>query len=265
MISLDGLRPDAITSGYAPTLHKLALSGATTFKAQTVQPSVTLPAHTSMVTGLVPQHHGVTWNDDTTPTSVQVSLTTIFDVAARVGFTSALFVGKSKLSPLAHQGSPTYASIPTRGDLWWADTVGAKVVTYLSRESKPNLMFIHLPDIDVVGHQHGWMSDEYLNAVRHADSVVANIWQALKLAFGSKLTLIVTADHGGFGYGHASGSPFDTAIPWIAWGNGVTAMTLFTSVRTIDTGPTVLWLLGVSSPADWDGVPVKSAFPTLAP
>src|SRR4051812_28648410 len=65
LISIDGLRPDAITSN-APTLLRIAKEGAATASAQTVLPSLTLPAHTSMVTGLTPEHHHVDWNDDVT-------------------------------------------------------------------------------------------------------------------------------------------------------------------------------------------------------
>lgn len=262
VISLDGLRPDAIAEAPAPTLKQLAKEGAFTLSAKTVSPTATLPAHTSMVTGLTPQHHGITWNDDTTSNPRQVAITTVFDFTALEGYTSALFVGKSKLRPLIHPGAPTKASIPP-SDLWYADTVGAQVLAYLQVASpKPNFIFIHLPDIDVAGHAHGWMSPEYLAAVRHADSVVARIWEALKQTYGADLTLIVTADHGGSGFGHADGTYLDSTVPWIVWGKGVTPQTL-SGVRVVDTGPTVLWLLGLAQPPDWDGVPVKSAFPTL--
>src|SRR5437763_1437554 len=66
LISLDGLRPDAVTPTNMPTVARLAKEGAATANAQTVLPSLTLPAHTSMLTGLVPDRHGITWNDDTT-------------------------------------------------------------------------------------------------------------------------------------------------------------------------------------------------------
>ena len=264
VISLDGLRPDAITAANAPTLARLATEGAAATNAQTVLPSLTLPAHTSMVTGLVPQRHGITWNDDTTPPE-PVDLITIFDFTKQAGYTSAMFVGKSKLLPLVHPGAPTKASIPPIGEIWLAEKVGAQVLAYLSVATpRPNLMFIHLPDIYLAGHGYGWMSAPYFAAVRHTDSVVANIWQALKQTFGSDLTLIVTADHGGSGNGHSDGSSLATTIPWIAWGNGVTPRVASSDIRVVDTGPTVLWLLGLSPPSDWDGVPVKSAFPALA-
>ncbi|MSR06500.1 MAG: alkaline phosphatase family protein [Gemmatimonadetes bacterium] len=265
VISLDGLRPDAITAANAPTLMRLIQEGAATLTAQTVLPSLTLPAHTSMVTGLVPERHGITWNDDTSPPE-PVDLITIFDYATRAGYTSAMFVGKSKLIPLVHPGAPTKVSIPPVGQVWGSEIVSAQVREYLSAATaRPNLLFIHFPDIDAAGHAYGWMSTQYLAAVQHADSGVARVWQAAKQTFGSDLTLIVTADHGGVGGGHAEGSRLSTTIPWIAWGNGVTPKILSSDTRGVDTGPTALWLLGLSPPTDWDGVPVTSAFPALAP
>jgi arylsulfatase A-like enzyme len=174
-----------------------------------------------------------------------------------------MFVGKSKLIGLVHTGSPTTLDIPA-GGVWYADTVAAHVLAYLVKANpKPNLMFIHLPDIDIAGHTFGWMSPQYIAAVRHTDSVVTNIWLGLKQAFGSDLVLIVTADHGGSGFGHSDGTPLTRTIPWIAWGRNVSPRTLTTDVRAVDVGPTMLWVLGLTPPTDWDGVPVKSAFPTL--
>jgi arylsulfatase A-like enzyme len=50
-------------------------------------------------------------------------------------------------------------------------------------------------------------------------------------------------------------------IPWIAWGRGVKIGELSGSiVRTVDTASTVLWLLGVAEPTDWQGSPVLAAF-----
>ena len=106
------------------------------------------------------------------------------------------------------------------------------------------------------------MSTEYRAAVQHEDSIVALIWDAAKKTFGADLTFIVTADHGGDGFGHADGptNPLSRTIPWVAWGNGVKVQELTASIHNMDTGPTVLWLLGIDPPSGWDGVPVKSAF-----
>ena len=53
----------------------------------------------------------------------------------------------------------------------------------------------------------------------------------------------------------------DVTIPWIAWGRGVHRERLKdVPIRTFDTAATVLWLLGVNQPANWDGKPIVAAF-----
>src|SRR5688572_33228334 len=51
VVSVDGLRPDAIATYGAPTLQRLMREGSYTLSATTIDPSTTLPSHTSMLTG----------------------------------------------------------------------------------------------------------------------------------------------------------------------------------------------------------------------
>src|SRR5689334_7434800 len=62
VISLDGTRPDAILQAETPNLQALATGGGVDWEATTVLPSATLPAHTSMLTGLSVEQHGVDYN-----------------------------------------------------------------------------------------------------------------------------------------------------------------------------------------------------------
>src|SRR5215216_3740146 len=63
IISIDGLRPDAILLAPMPNLIGLMQKSAFSLGARTVFPSVTLVAHSSMLTGMCPSKHGVDWND----------------------------------------------------------------------------------------------------------------------------------------------------------------------------------------------------------
>ena len=80
VISVDGLRPDAIDAADARTLKSLIARGAYCPKAQTIRPSITLPSHTSMLTGLDFNRHGVVWNNYRSGYLVHP---TIFSVMAR--------------------------------------------------------------------------------------------------------------------------------------------------------------------------------------
>ena len=63
IISIDGLRPDLLIQAEAPNIRGLLKAGSYTFWARTVAEGYTLPAHASMLTGVSPQKHGITWNE----------------------------------------------------------------------------------------------------------------------------------------------------------------------------------------------------------
>ncbi len=263
VISIDGLRPDAISAAGATTMQRLIHEGAASLTAQTVLPSITLPSHVSMLTGVVPARHGISWNDDRIAQTGAVGVPTVFDQAREAGLTSAMFAGKSKLGHLLRAETRMQSGLPPRDSLWMADRVAANVVEFLRQARTAggaDVMFVHLPDADLAGHSNGWMSSKYLEAVRRADGAVAQIWQALRQAYDDDFTLIVTADHGGLGSNHNDGSPESTQIPWIAWGSGVRPQVLPAGIRIVDTAATVLWLLGLPAPAGWDGKAVMGAF-----
>src|SRR4051812_38689313 len=52
VISVDGLRPDAIEKYDAQTIKRLMREGRYSLNAQTITTSLTLPSHTSMLTGV---------------------------------------------------------------------------------------------------------------------------------------------------------------------------------------------------------------------
>ncbi len=47
-----------------PNLRGLMKRGAFTFWAETTDVAVTLPSHTSMLTGVTPEKHGIHWNSE---------------------------------------------------------------------------------------------------------------------------------------------------------------------------------------------------------
>jgi predicted AlkP superfamily pyrophosphatase or phosphodiesterase len=262
LVSIDGLRPDAIARFAAPTLQRLIDEGGYSLSARTIMPSTTLPSHTSMLSGEPPEEHGVFWNNVTGAKVDVVSFPTVFSVAREHGYHTAAFFSKAKFGPLQRPGTLDFSQAPGG---WFGRWSGARTVAdvraYLQSE-RPNLLFVHLPDPDAAGHASGWMSSAYGNAVRAADAALSQLVSVVDAAYGAgNYSLLVTADHGGHAYGHGTNDSQDVTIPWIAWGRGVhTGLLKDASIRTFDTAPTVLWLLGVEEPDAWDGSPVVDAF-----
>jgi arylsulfatase A-like enzyme len=260
IVSIDGLRPDAIEMFDAQTLRRLMREGAYSLEAETVYPSKTLPSHTSMLTGLTPAQHGITWNTDQTGEHGVVGVPTIFELARRKGFTTAAFFSKAKLRHLAKPGTLNHVQAPMGLSVYPATQTVEDATRYM-RFRRPNLTFIHIAEPDAAGHSFGWMSFAYRAAVRRADAGVSRIIASADATFGpGGYTLIVTADHGGNGRDHGSDHADDMQIPWIAWGAGVAPGELTTPIRTMDTAATALWVLGIGEPAVWSGQPVAAAF-----
>jgi predicted AlkP superfamily pyrophosphatase or phosphodiesterase len=262
LVSIDGLRPDAIAAYETPTLSRLVREGSYTLTASTILPSKTLPSHTSMLTGLPPERHGVLWNTVVTADADLLDLPTVFGVARARGYETAAFFSKPKFQPLQQPGTLDYSQAPGG---WFGGWSAARTVRDAAEhlaKTQPNLLFVHLSDPDNAGHRAGWMSEAYGRAVEDTDEAIADLLVAADAAYGAgEYTLIVTADHGGHGFDHGTDDPRDVLIPWIAWGRGVSQGHIRdVSVDTIDTASTVLWLLGVAEPADWPGAPVVSAF-----
>jgi len=267
LVSIDGLRPDAIERFSAATLQRLMQEGSYSLTARTIMPSSTLPSHTSMLSGEPPAEHGVLWNNVVSAQTDVAEFSTIFSIARDHGYRTAAFFSKAKFGALQRPGTLDYSQAPGGWfGRWSSDRTMADVRAYLLTQ-RPNVLFVHLSDPDRAGHSSGWMSERYGRAVRASDAAVADLMEAADEAYGlGNYSLLVTADHGGHAYGHGTDDPQDVTIPWIAWGRGVSAGVLTGEpIETFDTAPTVLWLLGLKEPDAWDGSPVTRAFHAPAP
>jgi predicted AlkP superfamily pyrophosphatase or phosphodiesterase len=259
VITIDGLRADAIAKANAPNLTDLIKEGSYTPSAKTVDPPKTLPSHTSLVTGLVPKKH-LTFINEWIEDMGYVEFDTIFTLAKKEGFSTAMFVGKDKLNFIAVPKSIDKLEVveysPTS-----VKEISNSFISYM-KENKPRMTLIHFPEPDITGHKQGWMSEEYLNALQRVDTELGNIINALKQAgIYEKTFLVITSDHGGKGKTHKGDHPDVTTIPWLAVGEGVKQdYSIKEKVYIYDTAPTVLKALGISPPQNIDGRVLEEIF-----
>lgn len=254
ILSVDGLRPDAITLAPMPNVLNLMKTSAWTLTAQTIFPSVTLPAHTSMLTGLCPSKHGVTWNDYIPENGIAQG-TDLFDLSHAAGLQNVMYVGKKKLQQVTDASNiDRFVFINDRDKIIMQDLLGDFPQDF-------GVLFIHFATTDDMGHEHGWLSPEQLSVIRRADEATGDLLAALDAkGLRDETLLIITADHGGHDKTHGSRLPEDMTIPWIASGPGIQAGELTAPVYTMDTAATAAYALGLPIPAEWDGVPVLQAF-----
>lgn len=261
IVSIDGLRPDAIEQFGAETLTRLMHEGSYSLSAMTIMPSKTLPSHTSMLTGVGPEVHGISWNSLKQDAPEYVEVSTVFDLAHEAGLSTAAFASKAKFRHLFRPGALDHGQAPPSNAVhWMATRTVADAVQYLGF-NQPNLLFVHIGEPDFAGHTMGWMGSVYGWAVQRSDAALARLLRAADQAFEEGgYTVIVTSDHGGHDHNHGSNASSDRTIPWIAWGKGINAGgQLMPGIRTMDTAATALWLLGIGVPEQWAGRPVMTA------
>lgn len=237
-----------------PNLLALIQNSAHSLTAQTVYPSITLVSHSSMLTGLCPDKHGVDWNDYE-PEKGYAKGFDLFDLAKAHGLQTAMYVGKEKMRHVTEPASTDIYELFDGRDVEIAEQIVADFPQDFG------LLFIHLPTTDRMGHRYGWLSERQLSAIQQADQALGKILTALDARnLRAETLIIITADHGGHGLTHGSDRVEDMTIPWIAAGPGIQPKQLETQVQTIDTAATAAFAVGLPIPPEWDGVPVYEAF-----
>ena len=237
VISVDGLSVDALVQlgrSDAPAIYRLLDGGAGTLNARTaVEQTVTLPNHTSMLTGrrIDAQRggHGVTWNEEVPGAVVPGQgrgVESVFDVVGRVGST-AMFAGKDKFALYERSWGDVIDEFEIDLD---SDRLVATVRDDLA-SSKRRLTFVHLALPDTVGHAAGWMSPTYLDAVKRTDVLVGELLATVDATprLSRRLVVVLTADHGGVAGVRDHGDTSALAnfrVPFVVWGPGIPAADL---------------------------------------
>jgi predicted AlkP superfamily pyrophosphatase or phosphodiesterase len=256
IISEDGLRADAVATLHLKWHDLMRQHGSYSDHALTIRDASTLPAHASMLSGVRPKVHGLTWNT-WRPREGYIKTPTIFTRAMDAGLTTAFFTGKTKLRHIVPPGSVGMYDRPG----YYCKKVAAEAATYLTTE-RPALAFVHFADPDELGHAKGWMSSAQRNAIANSDRCLGVIYEALeKSGLIDDTLIIVSADHGGHNHVHSGAKKIDREIPWIACGPGVREDYVITDPpSTMDTAATALYALGLPIPPDIEGKPRTDIF-----
>ncbi len=216
-----------------PTLHALMKSGSYARSMQPVNPTVTWPNHTSMVTGVAPAKHGLIANGQITgqrtgkvPTvefhadkTALVRVPTVYDRAHDAGLTTAemdwvaienaksidwsFFEQPVATSPLLQEmladGSLTQAELDgfKKGSQAYRDRLYTRGATYAIRHHHPNLVLLHLLALDSAEHAYGFDTMAGVNTAAFLDDRVKEVVDAVREAGDSdRTTFLIVSDHG---------------------------------------------------------------------
>jgi arylsulfatase A-like enzyme len=253
-----------------PHLERLAAEGIVFDQAASVAP-LTLPAHTSLFTGLLPLNHGVRDNADEPRGEAQ---TTLAEILLARGYRTGAFVGSVVLDPDRglEQGFDEYRGVHgnshpiTEHRERRANRVVAEAVSWLDTIGAARFfLWVHLYDPhrpydppEPYASIHA--GDPYIGEIAFADSQIGKLLEALERRTLLERTIVIVAgdhgeslgergerDHGIFLYENVLRVPLIVRVP------ALTPTRIGEVVRLTDVMPTVLDLLGLPVP-QLDGV-----------
>lgn len=237
LISVDGMSSDFYLRAdelglKIPNLRHLMKEGSYAEGVQSIMPSLTFPAHISLVTGVSPVKHGVVSNGIFDPGYRKgagpynfyedITARTLFDAVADKGLKSgSVWWPVTMSAPIAY-------NLP---DLEVTDVLRARLVLHLSSPEvralvpdpeaivgmggadeldglrtrialdflrrKPAFLAIHFTELDTAEHDHGPRSPEALAALEKTDAYIGEILATVREAgMEASTTVAVASDHG---------------------------------------------------------------------
>jgi predicted AlkP superfamily pyrophosphatase or phosphodiesterase len=237
LISVDGLMPSTYTGPQAealvPNIARVARAGVWADGVIGVLPTSTYPSHTTMITGVMPAEHGIVDNRILDPENRSngawywyardIKAPTLPAVAKARGLRTAginwpVTVGMDMdvLMPEFYRSPHPEALSLTRALSWprgliddmeavrgkpfgWlpADEDRAELSAYVIGKYDPNLMLVHLIELDSAQHTYGPGSPEALATVKKVDAAVGRIVESVRAAGRADRTnVVVFSDHG---------------------------------------------------------------------
>lgn len=277
---LEGFGQDSLKGGTMPVLSKLVKDGAVTWSAAGVNPALRLPTMASLVTGMPVEKHGITWNafEFSRGYSRSPSMFDYLDLSG--GRDSAIFYMDESLYQLARP--EPYTDYQLCGALR-PECNSDKIVSYIRQyvekatsghgyghaiPALPHLLVVHLPEAGRAGVAHGWSSKEYRQALQSVDAAMKSVLDIFKEHGLSNRTTVVVTSLSAPGTDISGEEPTTTAtpvVPWIISGVGIPHGQLIRQpVSIIDTGATVMRLLGLDTHMEWDSKPIEEIFHAAA-
>ena len=219
-----------------PTLRRLMTDGVSS-GVVTVYPSVTYPSHTSIVTGAYPARHGIVGNDIFDPNVLQnrewywfaraIQVETLWDAATRRQLTTAMVswpvaggagdYNAPEILKLGGKLTDTLALIKAnarpqglieeieradpalyaKGSKDETDDMRTRFAEYIIEKKRPQVMFVHLFDLDHFEHEAGPFTPEANAMLEKTDAYVARMLAAAERAGTlSETAVFIVSDNG---------------------------------------------------------------------
>ena len=285
LITIDTLRADALSSyggpAQTPTLDRLAAEGAR-FTFAHAHAVVTLPSHTSILSGLLPYEHGMR---DNSGFRVRAGTPTLATRLKARGFSTGAFVGgfpltkRFGLTPgfdvyddqMPETRGAVEISMPERP----AVDVVSRAVSWIGQQQAPFFGWVHLFDPHSPYHPpqdlaSTYASQPYYGEVAAVDRALTPLIDRVR-SLSRPTLVIVTADHGEslgdhgelthgmFAYEPTLRVPLIVASVFGQDDEPAGGIVVDTPVRHVDIVPTILDALGIERDAKLSGSSLREA------
>lgn len=235
IISFDAIdKKDFETLKEMPNFKYLIQNGAYCSNVKTIYPSLTYPAHTTIVTGKYPKNHGIINNVLLQPEKEcpdwfwyrkYIKGSTLYDLAKEKGLkTAALLWPVTAKANIDYNMPEIFPNRPWENQILTSFCSGSKLfqlivnnkfkhlrkgllqphldnfvtesALYLIKYKKPNLILIHLTDVDYFKHHYGCNDNRVKEALKRHDLRLGQIISLLnENKILNKSTIIVLGDH----------------------------------------------------------------------
>lgn len=262
LVIIDGLTSAAIEKAPTPTLDYLIQNGSFTPGVRTVSPSITLPSHFSIFTSLEPYSHGVLTN--TSLPTMSAAGQSLFGHVKSHGGTVSSFYSWDHLRNLALPGTMDHSFFLRQRQKQDLIELAGIAACHILHE-KPDFCFVYFEWTDIIGHRFGWMSRQYLEALKMVDRALGMIVEGIVREQGYHL--MVSSDHGGKEKNHMADCPEITQVPLIAFGPDIRDnFQIEAEVTLLDIAPTIAQVLNIPPHFAWEGnvlsqIMEKNAYP----
>ena len=235
LVSIDGFRADYLDRGITPTLSRLAAGGVRA-DMRPAFPSKTFPNHWTLVTGLVPDRHGIVANafNDAARPGERFTMTSedpfwwnaaepLWVTAEKAGIPTATMFWPG--SSVGWGGTRTSKSDDTVGGTyprdWWpfgSEVTDAQrvrgVLDWLRRPAaeRPRFITLYFEEVDHAGHDFGPDAAQTNAAIAAADQSIGALVSGLA-ALGQRANLVIVADHGMAATSSERVIPLDQLVP----------------------------------------------------
>ena len=235
VISLDAFGAESLHDPHlpAPTLQAMMRSGAYATSMRPINPTVTWPNHSAMITGVNASKHHVIVNglivgqrgdmapkiEPHTPKDKLVAVPTVYDAAHAAGLVTAevdwVAIEKAegitwRFTEYADPDGPIEKDLIAQGtvsreDLQhfnqpsqaWRDRIYTAAGIDIIKKHHPDLLLLHLLALDGIEHKTGFGNDSGRNTIAFLDDRVKEIVEAVREAGDiERTTFLVVSDHG---------------------------------------------------------------------